>query len=74
MIDNPAEKEYPMPMFLGAKDPVYVGRIRKDLSNENGLTFWIVGDQIKKGLIVNKKMTLLDKWIKSLSNISYEIY
>ena len=35
------------------KDPVYVGRIRKDLSNENGLTFWIVGDQIKKGAALN---------------------
>ena len=49
LMDNPAEKEYPMPLFLAGKDPVYVGRIRKDLSNENGLTFWIVGDQIKKG-------------------------
>ena len=38
-----------MPLFLAGKDPVYVGRIRKDLANENGLTFWIVGDQIKKG-------------------------
>ena len=51
--DNPAEKEYPMPLFLAGKDPVYVGRIRKDLTNENGLTFWIVGDQIKKGAALN---------------------
>ena len=51
--DNPAEKEYPMPLFLAGKDPVYVGRIRKDLANENGLTFWIVGDQIKKGAALN---------------------
>ena len=36
-----------------ARDPVYVGRIRKDLTNENGLTFWIVGDQIKKGAALN---------------------
>ena len=50
---NPAEKEYPMPLFLAGKDPVYVGRIRKDLTNENGLTFWIVGDQIKKGAALN---------------------
>ena len=49
----PAEKEYPMPLFLAGKDPVYVGRIRKDLTNENGLTFWIVGDQIKKGAALN---------------------
>ena len=38
---------------LAGKDPVYVGRIRKDLANENGLTFWIVGDQIKKGAALN---------------------
>ena len=53
LMDNPAEKEYPMPLFLAGKDPVYVGRIRKDLTNENGLTFWIVGDQIKKGAALN---------------------
>lgn len=51
--DNPAEKDYPMPLFLSGKDPVYVGRIRKDLANENGLTFWLVGDQIKKGAALN---------------------
>ena len=53
LMDNPAEKEYPMPLFLAGQDPVYVGRIRKDLANENGLTFWIVGDQIKKGAALN---------------------
>ena len=53
LMDNPAEKEYPMPLFLAGKDPVYVGRIRKDLANDNGLTFWIVGDQIKKGAALN---------------------
>ena len=51
--DNPANKEYPMPLFLAGKDPGYVGRIRKELANENGLTFWIVGDQIKKGAALN---------------------
>lgn len=51
--DNPEAKEYPMPLFLSGKDPVYVGRIRKDLANENGLTFWLVGDQIKKGAALN---------------------
>lgn len=51
--DNPATKDYPMPLFLSGKDPVYVGRIRKDLANENGLTFWLVGDQIKKGAALN---------------------
>ncbi|MBO5134634.1 MAG: aspartate-semialdehyde dehydrogenase [Bacteroidaceae bacterium] len=53
LMDNPAAKEYPMPLFLAGKDPVYVGRIRKDLANPNGLTFWIVSDQIKKGAALN---------------------
>jgi aspartate-semialdehyde dehydrogenase len=53
LMDNPAEKVYPMPLFLTGKDPVYVGRIRKDLANPNGLTFWIVSDQIKKGAALN---------------------
>lgn len=53
VLDNPAKKEYPMPLFLAGKDPVYVGRIRKDLAEENGLAFWIVGDQIRKGAALN---------------------
>ena len=53
VIDNPANKEYPMPLDLSGKDPVYVGRIRKDLTNENGLTFWTVSDQIRKGAALN---------------------
>lgn len=51
--DNPAEKEYPMPLDITGKDPVYVGRLRKDLCNPNGLSFWVVGDQIKKGAALN---------------------
>ena len=51
--DNPAEKEYPMPLFVSGKDAVYVGRIRQDLANPNGLTFWCVGDQIRKGAALN---------------------
>ena len=69
LIDNPAlvgakanpdpSKEtmeglpYPMPLFTAGKDDVYVGRVRKDLANENGLTFWLSGDQIKKGAALN---------------------
>ncbi len=53
VIDNPAEKQYPMPLFTAGKDPVYVGRIRQDLTNPKGLSFWIVGDQIKKGAALN---------------------
>ena len=50
---NDAAKEYPMPLFVAGKDPVYVGRIRKDLANPNGLIFWTVSDQIKKGAALN---------------------
>ena len=53
VIDNPAKKEYPMPLDLSGKDPVYVGRIRKDLTNEKGLSFWSVSDQIRKGAALN---------------------
>jgi aspartate-semialdehyde dehydrogenase len=51
--DDPANKIYPMPLFVATKDPVYVGRIRKDISNPNGLFFWCVSDQIKKGAALN---------------------
>ena len=53
LMDDPASKKYPMPLFLESCDDVYVGRVRKDLANPNGLTFWIVGDQIKKGAALN---------------------
>lgn len=51
--DNPSEKDYPMPLFVAGQDPVYVGRIREDIANPNGLTFWVVADQIKKGAALN---------------------
>ena len=51
--DDPAKKDYPMPLFVAGRDPVYVGRIRKDLANPNGLIFWTVSDQIKKGAALN---------------------
>jgi aspartate-semialdehyde dehydrogenase len=53
VVDKPSEKQYPMPLFVSGKDDVYVGRIRKDISNPNGITFWCVGDQIKKGAALN---------------------
>ena len=53
LMDDPAGKVYPMPLFIAGNDPVYVGRIRKDLTCENGLTFWCVSDQIRKGAALN---------------------
>ena len=53
LMDEPSEKVYPMPLFIAGKDPVYVGRIRKDIRGDNGLAFWCVADQIKKGAALN---------------------
>ena len=51
--DNPAEMEYPMPLFTSGKNDVEVGRIRKDYSVDHGLNFWVCGDQIRKGAALN---------------------
>ena len=53
VVDEPAAKRYPMPLEIAGKDPVFVGRLRRDLTNECGLSMWIVGDQIKKGAALN---------------------
>ena len=53
MVDEPENKKYPMPLDAAGSDPVYVGRLRKDLADPCGLAFWIVGDQIKKGAALN---------------------
>lgn len=53
LFDEPENKKYPMPLDIANEDPVYVGRLRKDLTCENGLSFWVVGDQIKKGAALN---------------------
>jgi aspartate-semialdehyde dehydrogenase len=53
LMDKPAENQYPMPWDIAGKDDVYVGRIRKDIANENGITFWCVSDQIRKGAALN---------------------
>jgi len=51
--DDPLNNIYPMPLGSASKDDVFVGRLRKDLSNPKGITFWCVGDQIKKGAALN---------------------
>lgn len=53
LVDDPASQKYPMPLFTAGKDDVYVGRVRKDLSDDCGLTFWLSGDQIRKGAALN---------------------
>ncbi|MGB4432333.1 aspartate-semialdehyde dehydrogenase [Candidatus Darwinibacter acetoxidans] len=53
VLDAPERQEYPMPLFLTGKDAVYVGRIRRDLTVENGLNLWAVTDQVRKGAALN---------------------
>ncbi len=53
VMDNPADKVYPMPLDITGKDPVYVGRLRQDITSPCGISFWVVGDQIKKGAALN---------------------
>lgn len=53
VMDRPADKVYPMPLDIANQNPVFVGRLRKDLTNDCGLSFWVVGDQIKKGAALN---------------------
>ncbi len=51
--DDPANLVYPMPLETAGQDDIYVGRIRKDIADDNGLTFWLSGDQIRKGAALN---------------------
>lgn len=51
--DDPARNVYPMPLYTSNKDEVFVGRLRKDLSIENGLVLWVAADQIRKGAATN---------------------
>ena len=51
--DDITSQEYPMPIYVEGEDPVYVGRIRQDLSNKNGFHLWIVSDNLLKGAALN---------------------
>lgn len=51
--DNPATQIYPMPLYAHGKDDVFVGRIRKDNTVENGLNLWVVADNLRKGAATN---------------------
>lgn len=53
LVDRPEALGYPQPLELAGTDPVYVGRIRADLANPCGITFWTVSDQIRKGAALN---------------------
>ena len=51
--DDPAQHRYPMPIAVEGQDDCFVGRIREDLSSPNGVSFWVVGDQLRKGAATN---------------------
>ena len=53
LYDEPDNKIYPMPLLTSNQDIVYVGRIRRDLVNENGINLWCCGDQVRKGAATN---------------------
>lgn len=53
VLDDPANRQYPMPLFAAGQDDCFVGRIREDLAVPNGLNFWVVGDQLRKGAALN---------------------
>ena len=53
LVDDPQNYVYPMPLESAGHDDIYVGRIRRDLSSENGITLWLTGDQIRKGAALN---------------------
>ena len=53
VVDNPEKKEYPLPLYVAEKYNCQVGRIRQDCALDNGICFWVAGDQLLKGAALN---------------------
>jgi aspartate-semialdehyde dehydrogenase len=53
LVDDPAKNEYPLPLYLAGQYNCAVGRLRKDCAMDNGLAFWVAGDQLLKGAALN---------------------
>ena len=53
VVDDPLNREYPQPIEAAGLDPVYVGRIREDVSNPGGIALWVVADNVRKGAALN---------------------
>ena len=53
LVDEPQNNRYPMPLFIAGKDNCEVGRVRRDCAIDNGLSFWVSGDQLLKGAALN---------------------
>ena len=67
VVDDPQHYVYPMPLESAGKDDVYVGRIRKDLADDNGMTLWLTGDQIRKGAALNAIQ--IAEWLVKMGNV-----
>ncbi|MGN0214962.1 MAG: aspartate-semialdehyde dehydrogenase [Prevotella sp.] len=67
VVDDPQHYVYPMPLESAGKDDVYVGRIRKDLADDNGMTLWLTGDQIRKGAALNAIQ--IAEWLVKVGNV-----
>ena len=67
LYDSPNELKYPMPLLTSGQDLCYVGRLREDLSCENGLSFWVSGDQLRKGAATNA-VQIAELLIKNKNN------
>ncbi len=63
LVDDVAKNCYPMPLTAAGKDEVFVGRIRRDFSVENGVNLWVVADNIRKGAATNA-VQIAEKWIE----------
>jgi aspartate-semialdehyde dehydrogenase len=53
VVDDPLNRQYPQPIEAAGRDPVYVGRIRDDVSNPGGIALWVVADNVRKGAALN---------------------
>jgi aspartate-semialdehyde dehydrogenase len=53
VVDDPLNRQYPQPIEAAGRDPVYVGRIRDDISNPGGIALWVVADNVRKGAALN---------------------
>ena len=63
LIGDGLNEDYPTPSFVQGKDEIYIGRIRKDSSNQKGINFWIVSDNLRKGAALNA-IQIMDSSIK----------
>jgi aspartate-semialdehyde dehydrogenase len=53
VVDDPESHAYPTPLHAAGHDPVYIGRIRRDPSHPQGLSMWVVADNVRKGAALN---------------------